>query len=69
MAEFFALKLAFNQKMLANTKICFLGVVVFDKNVLVGVLFWQFIQAVNFSNRKLTLVLDEHSSTEVRRES
>jgi hypothetical protein len=41
------------------------GVVVFDKDNLVGVLFWQYIQAVNFSNRKLTIVLDEHSSNEV----
>ncbi|KAI6214550.1 Moesin/ezrin/radixin-like protein 1 [Aphelenchoides besseyi] len=42
------------------------GVVVFDKEVLVGVLFWQFIQAVNFSNRRLTIILDEHSSTEIQ---
>jgi hypothetical protein len=42
------------------------GVVVFDKENLVGVLFWQFIQAVNFSNRRLTVVLDEHSSNEIQ---
>lgn len=41
------------------------GVVVFDKDTLVGVLFWQFIQAVNFHNRRLTVVLDEHSYNEV----
>ncbi|KAI6233659.1 Moesin/ezrin/radixin-like protein 1 [Aphelenchoides fujianensis] len=42
------------------------GVVVFDQEVLVGVLFWQFIQAVNFSNRRLTIVIDEHSSNEIQ---
>lgn len=42
------------------------GVVVFDKDNLVGVLFWQFIQAVNFANRRLTIVLDEHSANEIQ---